>query len=91
MTKKELRRLSKLELIELLAAQKQENSSQQEEIDSLRTEIGELKNELEKLRSSRWFVSEKDSVGNAALLSRMLEAARQAAEEYLRANGAGEG
>jgi hypothetical protein len=74
MIEKNLKRLSKLELLEMLR-------SQELEIISLRDEIAKLE---EKIKSKKLQVQEAGSIAEASLaVNNIFEAAQQAADQYL--------
>lgn len=74
MTDKELRRMSRKELLEMLISQMQEN-------EKLKTELGEARTELEKRTLIQ---AEAGSMAEAALkLNGIFEAADKAAQQYL--------
>lgn len=74
MTDKELRRLRRAELLEMLLEQGREN-------ERLRAELAEAR---ECLKQRRIQVAEAGSIAEAALkLNRVFEAAQQAADQYL--------
>ena len=74
MTDKQLRKLSKIELLELLTAQKEEN-------DELLKEVEELK---AKLAERTILIQESGSIAEAALkLNEVFEAAQRAADQYV--------
>ena len=74
MTDKELRKLSRSDLLELLI-------EQSKEVESLKKRIGELEAELE---DRRLLIYKSGSIAEAALkLNGVFEAAEAAAQEYL--------
>lgn len=74
MKEKQLRRLSKLELMELLLVQKEENERLAREVESLKRQLEDRHLRVEKA----------GSMAEAALLvNGVLEAAQKAAEQYL--------
>lgn len=74
MTDKELRRLSRSELLEMLIAQTEENQRLQQELSQAR----------EALNNRRIIIESAGSMAEAALrLSGIFEAADQAAQQYL--------
>ena len=74
MTDKELRRLSKLDLIELLEAQKEENERLQQELEAANARLNERTIQIEKA----------GTMAEAALLiNGVLESAQRAADQYL--------
>lgn len=74
MTDKEMRRLRRSELLELLLEQMQENDRLKEE----------LKQKDEELRNRQIIISESGSIAEAALaLNGVFEAAQAAAQQYL--------
>lgn len=74
MTDKELKRLSRAELLELLLAQT-------EEVERLRTELEDMKRQLEERRLQ---ISQAGNLAEAALqINGVMEAAQAAAEQYL--------
>jgi len=74
MTKSEMRRLSRADLLELLAAQMKENERLQAQLDEAREQL-----------ENRWIAIEQaGSIAEAALkLSGIFEAAQLAADQYL--------
>lgn len=74
MTDKELRRLSRKELLEILIEQSKENDDLKQEIDSLKQEIN----------SQKIKISKAGSIAEAALsINGVYEAAQAAADQYL--------
>lgn len=74
MTDKELRRLSRSELLEMLIAQMEEN-------EKLRSELNKTRSEL---KDRRITLSQAGSIAEAALrLNNVFEAADEAARQYL--------
>ena len=74
MTDKELRKLTRTELLELLLAQSRE-------IDRLNTELEECQNEIQRRKIA---LSNSGNIAEAALqLNRVFEAAQAAADQYL--------
>ena len=74
MTEKELRRLSRVDLLEMLIALKKENEALHSELDSY----------AEQLNNRKIEVTEAGSIAEAALrLNGVFEAAQQAAAQYL--------
>ncbi len=74
MTEKELRRLSRMDLLEMLLEQSRET-------ERLRAELETVKKQLE---DRRLMEQEAGSIAEAALrLNRVFEAAQQAADQYL--------
>lgn len=74
MTDKELRRLKRVDLLELLIAQGREN-------DQLREEVEQLRARLEQREA---IVKEAGSIAEAALkINRVFEAAQTAADQYI--------
>lgn len=78
MNRKEVRKLSRLELIELL-------SEQSAEIDRLKTELETAKKQLE---NRKLVCNETGNIAQAALeLNGVFEAAQRAVEQYLESAG----
>lgn len=74
MTEKELRRLSRMDLLEMLL-------EQSKEVERLRAELETVKKQLE---DRRIMEQEAGSIAEAALrLNKVFEAAQQAADQYL--------
>lgn len=74
MTDKELKKLSRAELLEILVEQSQE-------IDRLQLQLSQVQ---KKLKSRRIAISEAGSIAEAALkLNGVFEAAQKAADQYL--------
>ena len=74
MTEKELRRLSRMDLLEMLL-------EQSKEVEQLRAELETVKKQLE---DRRIMEQEAGSIAEAALrLNKVFEAAQQAADQYL--------
>lgn len=74
MTEKELRRLSRMDLLEMLL-------EQSKEVEWLRAELETVKKQLE---DRRIMEQEAGSIAEAALrLNKVFEAAQQAADQYL--------
>lgn len=74
MTDKELKRLKRVDLLELLIAQSREN-------DRLRTELEEVRSKLE---AKEMTMKRAGSIAEAALqLNKVFEAAQAAADQYL--------
>lgn len=74
MTEKELRRLRRVDLLEMLVAQSREN-------EELKARLREAEKEL---ASRKIAIKESGSIAEAALrLNGIFEAAQQAAEQYL--------
>ena len=94
MTEKELHRLKRGELLELLVEQGELVEKQQKELDSLREQVKSLSARLEERQIA---ISESGSLAEASLkLSDIFEAAQKAADLYLdniraQAGGSGSG
>ena len=74
MTDKELKRLKRVDLLELLIAQSKEN-------DRLRTELEEMRSKLE---AKELTLEKAGSIAEAALrLNKVFEAAQLAADQYI--------
>ena len=74
MTEKELRRLSRMDLLEMLLEQSRE-------VERLQKELETVKNQL---RDRRIMEQEAGSIAEASLkLNKVFEAAQQAADQYL--------
>lgn len=74
MTEKELRRLSRMDLLEMLL-------EQSKEVERLQTELETVKKQLD---DRRIMEQEAGSIAEAALrLNKVFEAAQQAADQYL--------
>lgn len=74
MTDKELKRLKRVDLLELLIAQSREN-------DRLRTELEEMRSKLE---AKELTLEKAGSIAEAALrLNKVFEAAQLAADQYI--------
>lgn len=74
MTEKELRRLSRMDLLEMLL-------EQSKEVEQLRAELETVKKQLE---DRRIMEQEAGSIAEASLkLNKVFEAAQQAADQYL--------
>lgn len=74
MTENELRKLSRIDLLELLLEKSRENEKLQEELDSVKAQLAERNIKIEKA----------GSIAEAALaLNGVFEAAQAAADQYL--------
>lgn len=74
MTDKELKKLSRAELLEMLIAQVKENNSLKRQVETLQ----------EKLRNRQIQIEEAGSIAEASLrINHVFEAAQKAAEQYL--------
>lgn len=74
MTEKELRRLSRMDLLEMLLEQSRENERLQAELETVKKQ----------LEDRRIMEQEAGSIAEAALrLNKVFEAAQQAADQYL--------
>ena len=81
MTDKELKRLTRRELLELLIEQSKENEQLQDSVDDLQKQLGEAE---EKLKSKDVKLDKVGSLAEAALqLSGIFEAADAAAKAYV--------
>lgn len=76
MTKKELRKLNRYQLLELLVMQTEQNQQLQQQVEQLQTQLQERHLQMERL----------GSIAEAALqLQGVFEAAQKAADDYLAA------